>query len=260
MPETEPAGTAAQERITFAGEAQRQLAAALVRGEDGRVDLLASVGGVRGILESVLPVTVFSAAWALSKNLLWSIVSALVISAVFTIWRLVLRQSVMQAVAGLFVVAVSGFIAWITGQAINFFILSLIKNLGFGGVFAISALAGWPLIGVMLGFLLGEGTAWRENKPRRRAYHLATWIWVAMFAIRLVIQVPLYLAGETVLLGTVNVGLGLPLYALDLLCIWLVLRRVPIVKPAAEPSEESEHAAERVLEAERAAEAAERSG
>ena len=258
MPGTEPAA-GPEERITFAGEAQRQLAAALVH-KDGRIDLLASVGGVRGLLESVLPVTVFSAAWGFSKDLVVSIVAALVISVVFTIWRLILRQTVLQAVAGLLVVGLSAFIAYRTGEASAFFLPSLIKNVGFGGVFAVSALVGWPLIGVMLGFLLGEGTAWRAVPARRRAYHLATWIWVAMFAVRLVIQIPLYLADQTVVLGSVNVVLGLPLYALDLLLIWLVLRRVPIVKPETEPTPTEEHTAERVLEAEHTAETAERSG
>jgi hypothetical protein len=256
VPGTEPGEGA--EKVTFAGEAQRQLAAALVRGEDGRVDLLASVGGVRGLLESVLPVTVFSFVWGFSKDLVVSSVAAVAISVVFTIWRLILRQTVLQAVAGLFVVALSAFIAWRTGSASNFFLPSLIKNVGFGGVFAISALAGWPLIGVMLGFLLGEGTAWRQVPARRRAYHLATWIWVGMFAVRLAIQVPLYLADQTVLLGSVNVVLGLPLYALDLLLIWTVLRRVPIVKPEGEPDGDGK--AERVLEAERDVESIERSG
>ncbi len=60
---------------------------------------------------------------------------------------------------------------------------------------------GWPLIGLIAGYLLGEGTSWRADKRRRRVY---TWLslgWAALFFARLVVQLPLYFAGDVTALG-----------------------------------------------------------
>ncbi len=61
----------------------------------------------------------------------------------------------------------------------------------------------------MLGPLLGEGMTWRDNPERRRAYTQVTWLWFAMFAVRLAVQLPLYLLGMTVALGWVKLAHGL---------------------------------------------------
>jgi hypothetical protein len=55
-----------------------------------------------------------------------------------------------------------------------------------------------------------------------------------MFLVRLAVQFPLWLADQTVLLGTLNAFvLGLPLFGLTVWLSWLVLRRVPPTRPAA---------------------------
>lgn len=238
MPVTEPGRDARAEAEPVPAEVPaegggfaQQLAGALMRGEDGRVDLLASMGGVRGLLEAVLPFTVFSVVWGITTNLTWSIVAALVPAVALAIWRLVARETLTQAIGGVLGVALGAWLAHHTGRAESFFLPSLIKNSAYGGVFAISALVGWPLIGVMLGAVLGEGTGWRQVPARRRAYLWATWLWAAMFALRLAIQIPLYLAHQTVLLGAINVLLGLPLFGVAILLCWLILRRVPLARP-----------------------------
>ena len=45
-----------------------------------------------------------------------------------------------------------------------------------------------------------------------------------MLALRLVVQVPLYLADNVVALGTTRLIMGVPLYALGLWLAWLVSR------------------------------------
>ncbi len=66
---------------------------------------------------------------------------------------------------------------------------------------------------------------------RLRAYSQATWLWVGMFGIRLMVQIPLYLLGMTATLGLANVPLGLPLFALVAYLTWRVIRRVPVARP-----------------------------
>lgn len=188
-------------------------------------------GGVRGVLESVLPVTVFSVVYGITRDVTTSAVAALVPAVVLAAWRLVAREPLTQAVGGLLGVALGAFIAVRTGQAETFFLPSIIKNAAWGVAYLASVLVRWPLIGVLLGFVLGEGTHWRQEPARYRAYVWATWLWVGLFGVRLAVQVPLYLADRAALLGAVNVGLGLPLFGLVIWGSWLVLRRVPVAYP-----------------------------
>ena len=88
----------------------------------------------------------------------------------------------------------------------------------------------FPLIGILLGPILGENLEWRSNRPRYRAYRNATWIWFALFAIRLAIQYPLFKANQLNALGVANIFLGVPLYLLVLWGTWLTIKSVPVVK------------------------------
>ncbi|MEB4616175.1 DUF3159 domain-containing protein, partial [Leucobacter sp. M11] len=52
-----------------------------------------------------------------------------------------------------------------------------------------------------------------------------TLVWVGLFAARLAVQVPLYLANNADLLGLARIVMGMPLFALVVLFTWLTLRR-----------------------------------
>jgi hypothetical protein len=83
---------------------------------------------------------------------------------------------------------------------------------------------------MMLGPILGENFAWRKDAKRSKAYSRASWIWFSLFAIRLLIQYPLYKANALNALGVANVFLGFPLYLLTLWGTWLVIKSVPVTK------------------------------
>ncbi|WP_019147873.1 DUF3159 domain-containing protein [Timonella senegalensis] len=76
-------------------------------------------------------------------------------------------------------------------------------------------------------------TAWRKDADLMHRYTVVTWIWVAMFAARLIVQGPLYLAGESAVaaLGTARLIMGLPLFALVLWLSWRIIRQ-PAVSAA----------------------------
>ncbi|MBL0885653.1 DUF3159 domain-containing protein [Myceligenerans indicum] len=78
-------------------------------------------------------------------------------------------------------------------------------------------------------------TAWREDPAKVRAYTVATWLWVGMFALRLAVKTPLYFAGTVAWLGTFHLLLGLPLFALVLFGCWVVIRPVLSEGAAASP-------------------------
>lgn len=196
----------------------------------------ASVGGVRGLLEAVLPLTVFSVAYAIGHDLAWSVTGAMIPAVVLAGWRLAAREPVTQAVSGVFGLAIGAVIAVRTGRAENLFLPSILKNAAYATAYVISVLARWPLVGVVVGMMLGEGSRWRAVPARARVYAQATWVWAGMFGVRLLVQVPLWLAGAATTLALVNIGLGLPLFGIVVWLTWVLVRRVPAVTAAVEPT------------------------
>jgi hypothetical protein len=199
--------------------------------------LQAAMGGVRGMVESVLPVAVFSVVYAINRQLWPSVIAAVVVALLAVLARLIAREPVSQAVSGLLGVAIGAVLALYTGRAVNFFAASIVKNIALLVLYAGSSLVRWPFVGVILGFVLGEGTHWREVPARARVYQIATWIWVAMCVVRLAFQIPFYLKDKTTELGAASIPLGLPLYGLVLLLTWLVVRRVPVAYPPQDDEE-----------------------
>jgi len=127
-------------------------------------------------------------------------------------YRLVRRERLQQVLTGFLGLAIAaGFSAW-TGQAENFFLPGLITNIAYGTAFVVSILVRWPLLGLAMGYLTGDGISWRRDKRLMRTYSAASWIWVGVFFSRLAVQVPLYLAAAVELLGVARVVMGWPLF------------------------------------------------
>jgi len=223
--EQRPDGGQPEERPSLGDFAGAYAARAGVsRGEDGRIDVLQSVGGVRGLAESILPGLVFLVAFTIAGQLGPALVGSVAMAAVFTIVRLVQRSSAVQAFSGLVGVAICAFVANSTGQPKDYFLTGFFTNAAYIAAMAVSVFVRWPLAGLLFGFVRGEGLDWRADRRRVRRYDVATWILVAVMALRLVVQVPLYLADNVVALGTTRLVMGLPLYALGLWLAWLVSR------------------------------------
>jgi hypothetical protein len=200
-----------------------------------------AVGGPRGMIEAVVPMTLFSVVFGLGASMRTSLIAAVGSAVVFAIWRVASRQPLTHAVSGLLGIALGAYLAMRTGRAENFVLPSLVKNSVQAVVFGVSALTRWPLVGLVLGLVRGEGLQWRQDLPRMRAYRRATWVWCGMFVVRLAVQVPLWLAGAAAVLGFANVLLGLPLFGAVLWLTWSIVREhheKPAPTPAAGPVSE----------------------
>lgn len=212
------------------GSAYSELASALesraaaVRKDDGELDLLAAAGGTRGIAESVLPGLLFLVVYTISQDLMPSLISAVVVAAVFLIVRLAQRSPLTQSLAGIVGVALSAFISMKTGKAENFFVVGFYTNAAYIVAMVISIAVRWPVLGLLFGYARNEGVQWRKKPARLRAYRAATWILVAVMAARLAIQIPLYFANNVEVLGAMRLIMGVPLYALALWVAWLISR------------------------------------
>lgn len=194
------------------------------KGENGTLSPLASVGGVRGIIETVLPGLVFTLVYTVTRQLQPAIIAAVVLGGVFTMVRLAQKQGPAQAISGLLGIVLCALWSGKTGAAKDFFLPGLFINAGYLILLLVSLALKWPAAGLLFGFLRGEGVDWRRDPARLRAYSFATIPLIALFAIRLAVKVPLYLADRVAELGVLNAILGVPAFALSLWIAWMLSR------------------------------------
>ena len=193
--------------------------------------VLNALGGKKGLIDSGLPSLVFLIVFNLSgKNITSAIYAAIGLSMVLTFIRIVKRETVQHAFSGLIGVGVCAFIARRSGNAADFYLPGLWINAGYALLYALTNLFKWPLLGVLLGPILGENLLWRKDPARLKAYTKAGWLWVGMFAARLIVQYPLYQSGNVNLLGTARLLMGYPLFILTAWGTWLILRKTPTTK------------------------------
>ena len=186
-----------------------------------------ATGGPLGMAETALPAVAFVVAYTVTgSDTNVSAAVALGLAGVLTVARLARRESPQFALSGLMGVAFAAFIATRSGKAENFFLPGLLLNAAYASAFLVSLAVRWPLVGIIVTKLDGEDADWRMDPSRMRAFALATWLWAGMFLARLVVQLPLYLAGAVVALGVARTAMGLPIFALTLWLTWLIVRRV----------------------------------
>lgn len=193
--------------------------------EFSKQSIMQSVGGWVGIAEAVLPGTAFAISYTLNQNMLQAIVIAAAISLGFIARQIVLRKPLTQAIAGIAGLALT---AWLAlrpgGNDADYFVPGLITNTVYASALILSVLIRWPLIGLLVGAIRGDLTSWRKDSAQLKRFSAVTLLWVVMFGTRLLVQVPLYLAGNLAALQIAKLILGLPWYALFIWLSWLSLK------------------------------------
>ncbi|MCX2730916.1 DUF3159 domain-containing protein [Saccharopolyspora sp. NFXS83] len=207
--------------------------------------LLEQMGGVSGLAYSAVPIVVFVVVNALT-GLMPAIWAAVGLAVAIAVWRLVRKEPLQPAISGVLGVAVCSFIAYRSGDAKGFFLLGIWTSLVYGGVFLVSVLVRWPLVGVAWSALNSLGMGWRKHRAALRAYDLATLAWVVVFAAKYVVQQWLYNADETGWLAFARIAMGYPLTALALVVtVWAVRRASKIAQEAADRELAEQEAADR---------------
>ncbi|MFN3706991.1 DUF3159 domain-containing protein [Microcella sp.] len=213
---------------------QATLAEAARRSGFGRVQpgerptaqaLWGAVGGVRGLIESLLPGFLFLVVFTITGEVGPSVLIPLGVAVVFVLVRAVTRTPIAPAIIGLVGIALSAGLALFTGRAEENFVLGFVINSVWLVALLISLAVRRPLIGVITGLLTGDAE-WRADPAKRSILTLTTWLWVGLFSLRLGVQVPFYLAENVTALAASRLIMGLPLYAAVLWVTWLMIRAV----------------------------------
>ncbi|QLL23485.1 DUF3159 domain-containing protein [Actinobacteria bacterium IMCC25003] len=194
---------------------------------EDRDKVLAAFGGKKGLIDSGIPTVIFLVVFNVTDRLNSALFASIAISAILTIIRLARRDTIQHALSGFIGVLICAWFANRTGNPSDLYIPKLLTNLGYGTVYLVANLAGWPVLGLMLGPILGENLKWRNHPERKRAYTMASWLWVAMFFTRIAVQYPIYRSGNVNLLGTVNLAMGYPLFIATAYGSWLILKSAP---------------------------------
>ena len=190
-----------------------------------------AIGGPLGVAESALPAAAFVVTYTVTgQDTRAAVIAAVALGVIFAVARLLRGQTLQYALAGLGGLALSAYVVSRTGKAEDFFLPGLLANAAYALAYLISILVRWPLLGVIIATLRGGDMSWRKNPAELRSYSRASWIWVALFSLRLAVQLPLYLASALTALGVARIAMGIPLFAVGIWLSWLVLR--PRGRPA----------------------------
>ncbi|MGW5867874.1 DUF3159 domain-containing protein [Streptomyces sp. NPDC055239] len=190
--------------------------------------LFEAFGGVRGMVETVVPGLLFVTIFTINKDLHMSAIAALAVSLVLVVVRLVMKGTVKHAFSGVFGVAFGVVFAMMTGNAKDFYLPGMLYTLGLALAYIITALAGVPLIGLILGPVFKENLSWRTRNPgRKKAYTKASWAWGLILLAKCAILFPLYWWGDTTQFGWVLIALKIPPFLLAVWLTWVFLAKAP---------------------------------
>lgn len=186
-----------------------------------------ALGGWYGSLETALPTVAFVTTWLLTDAVRPAVAAAAGLLVVLTVIRGFVGGSWRFLGSAIFATAVAAFFALRSGEAQDAFLPGILVS----GLYGVGALASillrWPLVG----FIVAVGdprfaerpTAWRRDPGLVAVCARLTWVLVALFALRVAVMLPLYLAGEVAWLGITKIALSWPAYLLAVVVMgWML--------------------------------------
>ncbi|MEL7974758.1 DUF3159 domain-containing protein [Isoptericola sp. F-RaC21] len=116
-----------------------------------------AVGGVRGVVEAVLPGLLFVVIYVVASMggderaaLTWALVASVGAALVAVVARLAQRTPITQALGGLLGIGVGVFWAWRSGEAQNFYVWGLWTNAAYLAAILVSLAVRWPVVGLVV--------------------------------------------------------------------------------------------------------------
>jgi hypothetical protein len=194
------------------------------------------LGGVRGLIESSVPVLAFvllnvllgDNVAGLEKRtaLSWAIGGAVGTAVLIGAYRLIRKEPVRHAVNGIFGIAVGAYLAWRTGEAKDFYLPGILLTLAQSAVLVISVGVRKPIIGYVWGVLANKGRHdWFDNKELFRTFQWLTLVWAGSLFVRAGVQGWLYLQDQATAIGVVRILISWPIYAATFaFTVWAVRR------------------------------------
>jgi uncharacterized membrane protein len=169
----------------------------------------------RHLADAVLPNAAFLACYELF-GVPQGVLAALVAGAVLVVVRLVARRPLKVVFAAFGLVLLHAASVLLTGEGKDFFLPWLLLNVAGAFAFLVSVLVRRPLTSRLSRF------AGLTDDPGK--HRTVTLLWTGLFALHLVVGLPLYLADQVVALGVAHFVLGPPALLLWGWLTWRILR------------------------------------
>ena len=213
-----------------------------------RSQLAKALGGKRGMLEAAVPTLAFTILFVSTKDLRLAVAVSVATAMVLLVVRLVQRSTVQFVLNSLVGIGIGALFAWrsargggdVDEQALAYFLPGLIYNAAYAAVMALSNVVRWPVVGFMVGSVAGDPTEWHRDPQVVRLCRNLTWMLAAPCVLRVVVQLPIYLAGRAAddagpmvaALAISKIVMGWPLQIAGLAGMaWLLARNHTPVRP-----------------------------
>lgn len=206
-----------------------------------RKQLSTALGGPRGVIEAAVPTAAFTLCYVITDELKTALIVAAGLAAIALVVRLVQRSTVQFVMNAAFGIGIGAAFALRAGGgedsddgALAYFLPGILYNTAYGAVLLLTVLIRWPLVGFMVGAVTGDPTGWRNDPAMVKLCSRLTLLLALPCVLRVLVQYPLYEAGEVGLLGTAKVVMGWPLQvaALAAMAALLARGRTPLASPA----------------------------
>ena len=171
----------------------------------------------RALADTVLAPISFVIVYTITKEVNIAAAVAVGIGIVLFVERLVRRKPVINAIGGLFAIALAAFIAVRSGNAEGFFWPKVAQQAGLFVIFAGSVAIRRPLTGFIVAQLYRADPEWQKIPEVRRVMSEYTLIWASLFLLRAVVFLVGILAGKVGFLGVAVLVMGLPAFGVLLL-------------------------------------------
>ncbi len=179
----------------------------------------AVVGGV-GLLDTVLPPVLFLLLNGLA-GFTAAMLGALALAGLIAVFRLLRRQSLLYALAGLGSVGLAIALAYWLGRSQGFFLPDIVNTALTVALALVSLLIRRPMV-AWTSFLARRWPLdWYWHERVRPAYSEVTFAWLIFFAFRLFWQVTLYQGQDIARFAVINTLLGWPAILLLLVASYL---------------------------------------
>lgn len=206
------------------------------RPDESGSSLTELLGGRTGLVDAAGPAVAFVVGWALAGRggsgdqqaaIWWGAGAALAVGVILGAYRWSSGKRPASVVLGLLGVIVAAMVALRTGHAADFFLIQIASNAASALVWTLSILVRWPLLGVVVGLMLGQRFRWRADPDLSRGYRRASWLWVGQYLVRLAVFIPLYRADQVFALGIARALTWVPVLACVTLSWPLVRSALP---------------------------------
>jgi hypothetical protein len=190
-----------------------------------RAQLSKALGGKRGMLEGAVPTLGFTVSWISSHDLRLSLAISGALAVALLMLRLVQRSTVQFVVNSMIGIAIAAVFALRSGRAEDAFLPGLLYNAVYALILSGSALARWPLVGLMIGAVTGNLTDWHQDRRIVRLCSKLTWLLAVPCILRVTVQYPLWASEQAGWLGIAKIAMGWPLQLAALAAMAWILNR-----------------------------------